>query len=145
MNHGYALIDATIGTHAPALITTDAAFALPFPAFAPPTMADEELRRRLAGSEKRKVKGKRVGHGGNPRPQLRSQSMNLVKQLSSCGSPIWAMSSSSLRARRPEGWRIRASHPPHPHRQAFRPVPVSFPGGDWEEKVMGSEIALVSH
>ena len=58
MNHGYALIDAAIRTHAPDLIATDAAFALPFPAFAPPTMAEEELRRSLAGSEKRKLTGR---------------------------------------------------------------------------------------
>ena len=55
MNHGYALIDAAIRTHAPELIATDAAtFTLPFPQFAPPAMSEEELRRRLAGSEKRK-------------------------------------------------------------------------------------------
>ena len=59
MNHGYALIDAAIRTHAPELIATDAAaFALPFPQFAPPVMSEEELRRRLAGSEKRKLKGR---------------------------------------------------------------------------------------
>ena len=59
MNHGYALIDAAIRTHAPELIATDAAaFALPFPQFAPPAMSEEELRRRLAGSEKRKLKGR---------------------------------------------------------------------------------------
>ncbi|MBK5257193.1 MAG: hypothetical protein JJE39_14285 [Vicinamibacteria bacterium] len=58
MNHGYALIDAAIRTHAPELIATDAAFAWPFPAFAPPTMAEDELSRRLVGAEKRKVKGR---------------------------------------------------------------------------------------
>ena len=59
MNHGYALIDAAIRTHAPELIATDAAtFTLPFPQFAPPAMSEEELRRRLAGSEKRKLKGR---------------------------------------------------------------------------------------
>ena len=60
MNHGYALIDAAIRTHASELIATDAAaFALPFPAFAPSAMAEDELRRRLAGSEKRKWAGRR--------------------------------------------------------------------------------------
>lgn len=49
MNHGYALIDTAIRTHAPALIPTDAAFALPFPQFAPPTMVEDELRRRWWG------------------------------------------------------------------------------------------------
>jgi|CXWL01.1.fsa_nt_gi NTE family protein len=66
MNHGYALIDAAIRTHAPELIATDAAtftlpfpqFTLPFPQFAPPVTSEEELRRRLAGSEKRKLKGR---------------------------------------------------------------------------------------
>jgi NTE family protein len=59
MNHGYALVDAAVRTHVPELMATDAAFAVPFPAFAPPTMAEDELRRRLAGSEKRKLKGRR--------------------------------------------------------------------------------------
>jgi hypothetical protein len=59
MNHGYALIDAAIRTHAPELVATDAAFALPFPAFAPPAMAEDELRRRLTGAETRKLKGRR--------------------------------------------------------------------------------------
>jgi hypothetical protein len=58
MNHGYALIDAAIRTHAPELIAADATFALPFPAFAAPMMAEDELRQRLAGSEKRKVAGR---------------------------------------------------------------------------------------
>jgi len=58
MNHGYALVDAAIRTHVPELIATDTVFAVPFPAFAPPTMAEEELRRRLAGSEKRKLTGR---------------------------------------------------------------------------------------
>ena len=59
MNHGYALIDAPLRMHAPELIATDAAaFALPFPAFAPPAMGEGELRRRLAGSEKRKLTGR---------------------------------------------------------------------------------------
>jgi NTE family protein len=58
MNHGYALIDAAIRTHAPELIAMDVAFALPVPAFAPPAMGEDELRRRLARSEKRKVTGR---------------------------------------------------------------------------------------
>ena len=58
MNHGYALADAAVRTHVPELIPTDAAFALPFPAFAPPTMPEDELRRTLAGSEKRKLTGR---------------------------------------------------------------------------------------
>lgn len=42
MNNAYALIDAAIRTHAPELIATDAtAFALPFPQFAPPVMAED--------------------------------------------------------------------------------------------------------
>jgi len=40
------------------LIATDAVFAVPFPAFAPPAMAEDELRRRLAGSEKRRLTGR---------------------------------------------------------------------------------------
>ena len=60
MNHGYALIDAATRTHAPELIATHAAaFALPFPQFAPPVMTEDELRRRLAGSEKRQLTGRR--------------------------------------------------------------------------------------
>ena len=58
MNHGYALIDAAIRTHAPELIATETAFAVPFPAFAPPTMSEDALRRRLVGSEKRKLSGR---------------------------------------------------------------------------------------
>ena len=58
MNHGYALVDAAIRTHVPALIATAAAFALPLPAFAAPEMGEDELRRRLAGSEKRKWTGR---------------------------------------------------------------------------------------
>ncbi|MBK5256297.1 MAG: patatin-like phospholipase family protein, partial [Vicinamibacteria bacterium] len=58
MNHGYALIDAAIRTHARELIATDVAFALPSPAFASPTMAEGELRRRLVGSEARKFTGR---------------------------------------------------------------------------------------
>ena len=58
VNHGYALIDAAIRTHALDLIAMDAAFTLPFPAFAPPDMVEDELRRRLMASEKRKVKGR---------------------------------------------------------------------------------------
>ena len=58
MNHGYALIDAAIRTHAPELIATEAAFALPYPVFAPPAMAEDELRRRLAGSDKRRLTGR---------------------------------------------------------------------------------------
>ena len=59
MNHGYALIDAAIRTRAPELIVTDAAFVLPFPASAPPALTEDELRRRLVGSEKRKLTGRR--------------------------------------------------------------------------------------
>ena len=59
MNHGYALVDAAVRTHVPELIPTDAAFALPFPAFAPSTTTEDELKRRLAGSEKRKLTGRR--------------------------------------------------------------------------------------
>ena len=58
MNHGYALIDAAIRTHAPELIATDAGFALPFPTFAPPSMAEDELRRSLLGSGGRKLTGR---------------------------------------------------------------------------------------
>ena len=59
MNHGYALIDAAIRTHAPELIATDVAFALPFPAFVPPAIGENELTRRLAGSERRKLTGRK--------------------------------------------------------------------------------------
>ena len=59
MNHGHALIDAAIRTHAPEVTATDATFASPFPAFAPVLMAEDELRRRLVGSEKRKWAGRR--------------------------------------------------------------------------------------
>jgi NTE family protein len=58
MNHGYALVDAAIRTHAPGLITTDAMFAATSLAFAPPTMSEDELGRRLAGSETRRVNGR---------------------------------------------------------------------------------------
>ncbi len=59
MNHGYSLIDAAIRTHVPELLVAGAAsFAWPAPEFAPGTMAEEELRRRLAGSEKRKLTGR---------------------------------------------------------------------------------------
>jgi hypothetical protein len=46
MNHGYALVDAAIRTHAPELIATETAFSVPFPAFAPPRMAEDELKGR---------------------------------------------------------------------------------------------------
>ena len=58
MNHGYALIDAAIRTHAPELIATDVAVAVPFPEFGQPVMGEDELRRRLAGSEKRRLSGR---------------------------------------------------------------------------------------
>ena len=58
MNHGYALVDAAVRTHAPELVVTDAAFAVPYPAFASPHMAEEDSGRRLAGSEKRKLTGR---------------------------------------------------------------------------------------
>jgi NTE family protein len=59
MNHGYSLIDAAIRTHVPELMGAGAAsFAWPAPEFAPGTMTEEELRRRLAGSEKRKLTGR---------------------------------------------------------------------------------------
>ena len=57
-NHGYALMDAAIRTHVPELLGSPAAFVLPFPALAPPAIAEEELRRRLFGSEKRKLTGR---------------------------------------------------------------------------------------
>jgi NTE family protein len=56
-NHGYSLIDAAIRTHVPELMGA-ASFAWPAPEFAPGAMAEEELRRRLAGSEKRKLTGR---------------------------------------------------------------------------------------
>jgi NTE family protein len=60
MNHGYALTDAAVRTHASELIVADAAiFAVPFPQFAAPGMAEDELMRRLAGSEKTKLTGRR--------------------------------------------------------------------------------------
>ncbi len=58
MNHGYALIDAAIRTHVPELMGAST-FAWPAPEVAPGAMAEEELRRRLAGSEKRKLTGRR--------------------------------------------------------------------------------------
>ncbi len=48
MNHGYALMDAAIRTHVPALIWTETPFALPRPEFAPPAMSEDEVRRKLA-------------------------------------------------------------------------------------------------
>jgi NTE family protein len=57
MNHGYALIDAAIRTHVPELMGAST-FAWPAPEFAPGAMAEEELRRRLLGSEKRKLTGR---------------------------------------------------------------------------------------
>ena len=57
MNHGYSLIDAAIRTHVPELMGASS-FAWPAPEFAPGTMAEEELRRRLAGSERRKLTGR---------------------------------------------------------------------------------------
>ena len=57
MNHGYALIDAAIRTHVPELLGASP-FAWPAPEFAPGTMSEEELRRRLAGSERRKLTGR---------------------------------------------------------------------------------------
>lgn len=59
VNHGYTLIDAAIRTHAPELIANDSVFTLPFPAFTSKTMSEDELRRRLAGSEKRNLTGRR--------------------------------------------------------------------------------------
>ena len=61
MNHGYALIDAAIRTHVPELMGAEgsaAAFAWPAAEFAPGAMAEEELRRRLSGSSKRKLTGR---------------------------------------------------------------------------------------
>ncbi|MEO5762166.1 MAG: patatin-like phospholipase family protein [Vicinamibacteria bacterium] len=58
INHGYTLIDSALRAHAPDLIAADASFVLPFPAFAPPAIQEDELRNRLAGSEKRKLKGR---------------------------------------------------------------------------------------
>jgi NTE family protein len=62
MNHGYALIDAAIRTHVPEWIGAEGAgvapFAWPAPEFAPPAMGEDELRRRLLGSEKRKLTGR---------------------------------------------------------------------------------------
>ena len=66
MNHGYALIDAAIRTHVPELIATDAAFNVPFPAFAPSTMGEAELSRMLAGSEGRKLKGRQAALAAFP-------------------------------------------------------------------------------
>ena len=58
MNHGYALVDAAVRTHVPELIVTDAAFAVPFPEFAPQAIGEDELSRRLAESEHRKLWGR---------------------------------------------------------------------------------------
>ena len=59
INHGYSLIDAAIRTHVPELMEAGtASFAWPASEFAPGTMAEEELRRRLAGSDKRKLTGR---------------------------------------------------------------------------------------
>ena len=57
-NHGYALMDAAIRTHVPELIATDAAFALPWPAFAPSESKQKEFRVKFVGSEKRKLTGR---------------------------------------------------------------------------------------
>ncbi len=57
MNHGYSLIDAAIRTHVPELLGPSP-FAWPAPEFAPGTMAEEDLRRRLAGSSRRKLTGR---------------------------------------------------------------------------------------
>ena len=59
MNHGYALIDAAIRTHAPELIGAAVpGFAVPSPAFFPPAKSEDELRRLLVGSEKRMLTGR---------------------------------------------------------------------------------------
>jgi NTE family protein len=60
MNHGYALIDAAVRTHVPELMGENgvAPFAWPAPEVAPTAMAEEELRRRLSGSSKRKLTGR---------------------------------------------------------------------------------------
>jgi len=58
MNHGYALMDAAIRTHVPDLIVTDAPFALPRPEFAVVVANEDELKRRLSGSEKRRLAGR---------------------------------------------------------------------------------------
>ena len=62
MNHGYALIDAAVRTHVPGLMGVEGAgvapFAWPAPEFAPGAVAEEELRRRLAGSSRRKLTGR---------------------------------------------------------------------------------------
>jgi NTE family protein len=58
MNHGYTLVDAAVRTHAPELIATDAAFAVPFPSFATPAVEEDELRQRLTGSQSRKLRGR---------------------------------------------------------------------------------------
>jgi NTE family protein len=60
MNHGYALIDAAVRTHVPELMGADgvAPFAWPAPEVAPGAIAEEDLRRRLSGSEKRTLTGR---------------------------------------------------------------------------------------
>lgn len=58
INHGYALMDAALRTHAQDGIATDTVFAWPFPGFAPDTTGEDELRRRLEGSQNRKLAGR---------------------------------------------------------------------------------------
>lgn len=64
MNHGYALMDAAVRTHLPEWIGAEgeasppAPFSWPAPEFAPTAMGEDELSRRLQGSEKRKLTGR---------------------------------------------------------------------------------------
>ena len=60
MNHGYALVDAAIRTHVPELIVTNAAFAAPFPAFAPPRMGEDELATEVGGVGEEEMDGQTI-------------------------------------------------------------------------------------
>jgi hypothetical protein len=56
---GPFVIDAAVRTHVPELMGVEGVpFAWPAPEFAPPAMVEEELRRRLAGSSRRKLTGR---------------------------------------------------------------------------------------
>ncbi|MEZ5065804.1 MAG: patatin-like phospholipase family protein [bacterium] len=64
MNHGYFTANRAVLAHAPELVAgTAPPLAAPEPGWAPPALVEEELRRRLAGSDRRRVFGRRATSG----------------------------------------------------------------------------------
>ncbi len=58
-NHGYLMADAALVRHVPDLVAAAPPLGVPHPAFCPPACDEDRLREILAGSEKRKLLGRR--------------------------------------------------------------------------------------